>query len=157
MRRKEYRDASERKQDRWIGFVAFPLINVGLLIVEFVLFVASYQIGIGWSSQAMGLLRSLPWIVNGLVLIWSLIFRPEFTVGYLAFMAFIIVVAVVVGVLFLAGCFILIGVAVVLSAANSGGGCPSVFVALIIPLLGIFLKGKHIGIWCTSHQNKGFI
>ena len=157
MRRKAYRDVGERKRDRWIGFFAFPLINGALLLAELLLFVANYQIGTGWNSQVEVLLKLLPWIVNGLVIIWAIIFWPEFTVGYLAFMAFILVIAVILGVLFLAGCFIFIGVVVVWSAANSGGGCPAALILLVIPLFGIFQKGKKIGIWCTSRQNKGFI
>ena len=110
MKRKYSKDNYARKADRKVGFVAFPIINVVVWFVSW-LFSSGVQSESGWALL-------LPWVANGLVLVYAFIFRPEFAVGYLVFIAFALGIVFALGFLFLGGCFLAIGVGAIFSFAN---------------------------------------
>ncbi len=93
--RKKYETDYERKIDQHRGFFVCLLVNSPLLIISLYM---SHLL-----PQDIRLV--LPWIVNIGIIILALIFRPEFTTGYLAFFAFVIVGTITLGVVFLAACF----------------------------------------------------
>ena len=123
-----------RMDDQIIGFLAFPLVNVPLWII----------------SQRMES-WALPWIVNGIVLALAFLFRPQFGVGYIAFIGIAITVVTVLSVLFVAACFVSI-----LSAALIGPLAIALFVFLMSGgLYGLaVIVGYLIKIWQSSYKNN---
>jgi len=123
-----------RMDDQIIGFLAFPLVNVPLWII----------------SQRIDS-SALPWIVNGIVLALAFLFRPQFGVGYIAFIGIAITVVTVLSVLFVAACFVSI-----LSAALIGPLAIALFVFLMSGgLYGLaVIVGYLIKIWQSSYKNN---
>jgi len=124
----------KRMDDQIIGFLAFPLVNVPLWII----------------SQRIDS-SALPWIVNGIVLALAFLFRPQFGVGYIAFIGIAITVVTVLSVLFVAACFVSI-----LSAALIGPLAIALFVFLMSGgLYGLaVIVGYLIKIWQSSYKNN---
>ena len=124
----------KRMDDQIIGFLAFPLVNVPLWII----------------SQRIDS-SALPWIVNGIVLALAFLFRPQFGVGYIAFIGIAITVVTVLSVLFVAACFVSI-----LSAAVIGPLAIVLFVFLMSGgLYGLaVIVGYLIKIWQSSYKNN---
>ena len=113
----------KRMDDQIIGFLAFPLVNVPLWII----------------SQRIDS-SALPWIVNGIVLALAFLFRPQFGVGYIAFIGIAITVVTVLSVLFVAACFVSI-----LSAAVIGDLAIGLFVVLMAAgLLGLVVLAIYV-------------
>ena len=123
-----------RMDDQIIGFLAFPLVNVPLWII----------------SQRIDS-SALPWIVNGIVLALAFLFRPQFGVGYIAFIGIAITVVTVLSVLFVAACFVSI-----LSAAVIGPLAIGLFIFLMSGgLYGLaVIVGYLIKIWQSSYKNN---
>ena len=123
-----------RMDDQIIGFLAFPLVNVPLWII----------------SQRIDS-SALPWLVNGIVLALAFLFRPQFGVGYIAFIGIAITVVTVLSVLFVAACFVSI-----LSAAVIGPLAIALFVFLMSGgLYGLaVIVGYLIKIWQSSYKNN---
>jgi hypothetical protein len=134
MKRKVYMTRREQMTDQIIGFCTFPLLNVALWII----------------SQRIDSL-ALPWLVNGIVLAFAFLFRPEFGMGYIAFIAVAVTVVTVLSVLFVAACFVSI-----LSAKAIGN--------LAFVLFGILMVGGLAGLgalavhafryWLSSFKNN---
>lgn len=124
----------KRIDDQIIGFLAFPLVNVPLGII----------------SQRMES-WALPWIVNGIVLALAFLFRPQFGVGYIAFIGIAIIVVTVLSIVFVAACFVSI-----LSAAVIGPLAIVLFVFLMSAgLYGLaIIVGYLIQIWQSSSKNN---
>ena len=80
MKRKVYTTRRERMTDQILGFLAFPLVNVPLWIIVWVI---SQMI----NSPLIFLISVLPWLVNGIVIVLAFLLRPQFGVGYMAFIA----------------------------------------------------------------------
>ncbi len=84
LRPRVYDSYAEQKIDQRIGFIAFPIVNI---IVWAAIQVLSQQVSsLDTSPSAMRLrtiITLLPWVVNGLVLLWALIFRWHIGTGYL--------------------------------------------------------------------------
>ena len=120
--------------DQIIGFLAFPLVNVPLWII----------------SQRMES-WALPWILNGIVLALAFLFRPQFGVGYIAFIGIAITVVTVLSIVFVAACFVSI-----LSAAVIGPLAIVLFVFLMSGgLFGLaVVVGYLIKIWQSSYKNN---
>ncbi len=112
MKRKVYVTARERKADRIKGFCAFPIVNVLLWIIaqmiDSLLPTQAATTDLPSFMPVELLFFALPWLVNGTVLALAFLFRPEFGVGYIAFVAVAITVAVALSVLFVAACFVYI-------------------------------------------------
>jgi hypothetical protein len=137
MRRKVYTSGYERKHDQHIGAVAFPIVNV---IVWFV-----YQWLVSPIRQGPITIINLrfpiavqlmPWVVNGVVLVWAFIFRPQIGVGYLASFGAILI--------FVGG---LAAIAVVSCVAS----IPFIFVAGPFGLLVFFVLGLIGFIWLVKN------
>jgi hypothetical protein len=130
MKRKVYDSDHERKRDRRIGFLVFPALNVvlwgGLGIVSPLA---------PRGSQLLNVLLLVPWIVNGVVLAWALIFRPYVAVGYLACLATIIIGSLALGLVFIGSCLIALATAMAI-------GPLAVLVFLALFGGGIVLLGK---------------
>ena len=124
----------KRVDDQIIGFWAFPLVNVPLWII----------------SQRIDS-SALPWLVNGIVLALAFLFRPQFGVGYIAFIGIAITVVTVLSVVFVAACFVSI-----LSAAIIGPLAIGLFVFLMSGgLYGLaVIVGYLIKIWQSSYKNN---
>ena len=120
--------------DQIMGFLAFPLVNVPLWII----------------SQRMES-WALPWILNGIVLALAFLFRPQFGVGYIAFIGIAIMVVTVLSIVFVAACFVSI-----LSAAVIGPLAIVLFVFLMSAgLYGLaIIVGYLIKIWQSSSKNN---
>ena len=96
MKRKIYTSGYERKHDQHIGAVAFPIVNV---VIWFV-----YQWLDSWMRTAhldpvtFSHFRTaallLSWVVNGVVLVWAFIFRPQIGVGYITSFGAILIACV---------------------------------------------------------------
>ena len=99
MKRKVYSSNRERKRDWRAGFIAFPGVNVAVWGIAAML---SSQVPA--MSQLLNVLLVLPWVVNGAVLIWALIFRPYVAVGYMACLAAILVGVLAISALFVSSC-----------------------------------------------------
>jgi hypothetical protein len=100
MKRKVYTTRRERIIDEILGFLAFPLLNVPLGIV---LWLISERID---SQLLAALVSALPWLVNGIVFVLAVLLRPEFAMGYVAFIALTLTVVTALSVLFVAACFV---------------------------------------------------
>ena len=109
MKRKVYTTRRERMTDQILGLLAFPLVNVPLGII---LWMISQRIDS--HSQLPTLVLALPWLVNGIVIVLAFLLRPEFAIGYIAFIGAAVAVATAVSVVFVAACFVIIPLAPVL-------------------------------------------
>jgi hypothetical protein len=107
MKRKVYTTGRERIIDRIIGFLAFPLLNAPLGIILWII-PQTNILSPTSNATLLLLLAALPWIVNGLVLVLAFLLRPEFGYGYIAFIFDAVAVATVVGIAFVAACFVII-------------------------------------------------
>ena len=133
MKRKVYTTRRERMNDQIIGFWTFPLLNV-------VLWIISQRI----DSSA------LPWLVNGIVLTLAFLSRPDFGMGYIAFIAVAVSVVTASSVLFVAACFVAIRSAEVI------GNLAFVLFGFLM-LVGLYVLGRFaIDIftnWWWSYKN----
>jgi len=124
----------KRIDDQIIGFLAFPLVNIPLWIL----------------SQRIDS-SALPWLVNGILLALAFLFRPQFGVGYIAFIGVAIIVVTVLSIVFVAACFVSI-----LSAAVIGPLAIGLFIFLMSAgLYGLaIIVGYLIKIWQSSSKNN---
>jgi hypothetical protein len=102
MKRKVYTTQRERMIDRILGLFAFPLLNIPLGIM---IWMIPQRID---SPLLAILILALPWVVNGIVLVLAFLLRPEFAIGYIVFIGAAVALATGVGVVFLAACFVII-------------------------------------------------
>lgn len=110
----------KRKEAQIMGFWAFPLVNIPLGII---LWSISQKI----DSPLPTLVLALPWLVNGIVLALAFLLRPDFAVGYIAFIGAAVAVVTALSVVFVAACFVSI-----LSAAVIGDLAIGLFVVLMV-------------------------
>ncbi len=124
MKRKVYVTARERKADQLKGFLAFPIVNVPLWIILQFIFsqMSTHRATTDLSSFALvrDLILALPWLINGSVLALAFVFRPQFGVGYVAFIAIAVTVSMALSVLFVAACFVSILSAIVIGPLALG-------------------------------------
>ncbi len=153
MKRKKYNNDYERKYDQRAGFIAFIVFNVALWLFRFLLItgvriyvhsflqVNVFEYTLPFADQLETFIIMFPWVMNGLVIVLALIFRPQFTIGYLAGVALAFLAQFVFGVLFVAGCFAGIGVGYALipeedSAFNIGILCGRIAILAAIVFFG---------------------
>jgi len=107
MKRQVYTTDRERKSDQLLGAIAFPVVNLILLLITLLLRARAVESlgSFGYDPVSIGILL-LPWVVNGLVLTLAFLFRPQIGVGYLASIALIIVASVVLGAWLVGACII---------------------------------------------------
>jgi hypothetical protein len=97
---KEYASFAQQKIDQRIGFVAFLIVNVvvGLLAGLLSSWVDSITIEPTVRHPNLRLVIALlPWVVNGLLLIWALFFRRYIASGYLVCLGGLLVVGAILG------------------------------------------------------------
>ena len=139
MKRKVYVTDQERRADQIKGFLAFPIVNVLLWIILQLLYSLSPTQGPATNESVFVLVRclifALPWLVNGSVLALALIFRPQFGVGYIAFVTGAFTVIILLGTLFVAACFVSILSALVL-------GPLAIIVFIILMLVGLYFIAR---------------
>jgi hypothetical protein len=86
VRPRVYDSYADQKIDQRIGFIAFPIVNILVWLVAGMLLARTTGASVDQASNVATLRAAanwLPWIVNGLVLIWAAIFRWHIGVGYL--------------------------------------------------------------------------
>ena len=109
MKPKVYESFAQQKIDQRIGFVAFLLVNVvvGLLAGLLSSWVDSITIEptVRYPNLRLAI-ALLPWVVNGLLLIWALIFRRYIAVGYLVCLGGLLVVGAVLALIGVVSFFI---------------------------------------------------
>jgi len=133
MKREDYTTRRGRMTYHIMGFLAFPLVNVPLGII---LWNISQEI----DSQLPTWALALPWLVNGIVLALAFILRPDFAVGYIAFIGFAVTVVTALSVLFVAACFVTI-----LSAPLTDDLAIGVFIFLMAAgLLGLIALAVYV-------------
>lgn len=126
MKRKVYTTQRERMTYQIIGFMAFPLVNVPLGII---LWMISPRV----NSQLLTLVLALPWIVNGIVIALAFLLHAEFGVGYMAFIGVALAMVTALSVVFVAACFVTI-----LSVPVMGDLAGLVFIVLMaVGILGL--------------------
>ena len=100
MKPKVYDSFAQQKIDQRIGFVAFPIVNVAVWLLAWLLNSWVNSITIEPSVQHPNLrlaITLLPWVVNGLLLIWAAIFRRYIASGYLVCLGAVLVVGAILG------------------------------------------------------------
>ena len=100
MKSKIYTTRRERMTSYILGFLAFPVVNIPLGIILWLISQTTY------SQLLEALVSALPWLVNGSVIVLALLFRPQFGVGYVAFIAFAVTLVTALSILFVAACFV---------------------------------------------------
>lgn len=146
MMRKVYATKRERMIDQTLGFLAFPLVNVALGIT---LWIISQMISSWWWFE---LSSALPWLVNGVIIFLALLWRPEFAIGYITFIGAAVTVVTLLGVLFLAACFVTIFSAIVIGDQQA----KALFVILMLGgLVGLgVLAICGFLYWLSSYKNN---
>ena len=113
MKPKEYESFAQQKIDQRIGFVAFPIVNLVILLLSWLLSSWVDRITIEPTVRHPNLrlaITLLPWVVNGLLLIWALIFRRYIAVGYLVCLGGLLVVGAILALIGVVSFFISIPV-----------------------------------------------
>ena len=154
MKRKVYATSRERKADQIKGFWSFPIVNVPLWIISQMIYsqlpTQAATTDVSSFAQVRALVTALPWLVNGIVLGLAFLFRPQFGVGYLTFIAIAITMVTALSVIFVAACFVSI-----LSAAVIGQLAVGLFAVLMLGglyYLGLFARSLFRS-WQSSHEN----
>ena len=144
MKRKVYAGGRERRTDQILGFLAFPLVNVPLGLVL-------WSVSQTRDSSLLTLAWALPWLINGILLFGAFLLRPEFGVGYIAFVGIVLIVATALSFLFVAACF----VSVVASIALGDMANVLFFILLLAGLygLGVFAVDAFRN-WWSSHEDN---
>ena len=123
MKRKIYTTRREQMTDQIIGFLAFPLVNVPLWIIY-------WLIPLWVDSQLLAMVVvALPWLVNGIVLILALLWRPWLAIGYLVFIAVAFIVVTTLSFMFVAACFVTF--LTILSFPDIGDQAGLIFIGLM--------------------------
>src|SRR5205809_6818413 len=100
MKPKVYETFAQQKIDQRIGFVAFPIANLAVVLLTWLLnsWVNSITIEPTVRHPNIRLaITALPWVVNGLLLIWAAIFRRYIAAGYLVCLVAMLVVGSILG------------------------------------------------------------
>ena len=108
---KIYESFAEQKIDQRIGFVAFPALNLVVLLVAWLLgrWVDSVTTDPSVRYPTLRLaIALLPWLVNGLLLLWAAIFRRYIASGYLVFLGGLLVIGSLLGLIGAVAFFLLV-------------------------------------------------
>jgi hypothetical protein len=136
---KVYETFAEQKIDQRIGFVAFPIVNaiVWVAVVLLSRWVDSITVEPTVRHPNLRLaIALLPWVVNGLVLLWAAIFRRYIASGYLVFLGGLLVVGMVLGLIGVVSFFL----AVPLTALTGSAGALFFMIVAIITSTWFMLK-----------------
>jgi hypothetical protein len=145
VKKKVYGTGRERRADQILGFLAFPLVNLPLGLVL-------WTVSQTRDSSLLTLAWALPWLINGIVLFGAFLLRPEFGVGYIAFVGIVLIIATALSFLFVAACFVSVFAGLVL------GDMASVlfFILLLAGLygLGVFAVDAFRNWWSSNNNNS---
>lgn len=84
MRPRVYDSYADQKRDQRVGFIAFPIVNILIWVVTNMLSQQISRFDLSANAYSLRLaINYLPWVVNGVVLLWAFIFRQHVGVGYL--------------------------------------------------------------------------
>ena len=100
MKPKVYETFAEQKLDQRIGFIAFPIVNLIVALLGWLLsgWVDSITVEPTGRYPSLRLaITALPWVVNGVLLLWAAIFRRYIASGYLVCLGGIAVVGAILG------------------------------------------------------------
>ena len=100
MKPKTYETFAEQKIDQRIGFVAFPVVNIVIWLLVWLLsrWVDSITVEPTVRHPTLRLaITLLPWVGNGLLLLWAAIFRRYIAAGYLVCLGAVLVVGSILG------------------------------------------------------------
>ena len=106
MIRKVYTTRRERMIDRIIGFLAFPLVNAPLGIILWIIPQTTMLSRSSNPGLLLMFISTLPWLVNGIVIVLAFLLRPQLGIGYIAFIAIALTLVGVLSVVFVAACFV---------------------------------------------------
>jgi hypothetical protein len=140
MKRKVYTTKRERIIDQLIGFLAFPLVNVPLGIILWIIPQTTILSRTSDPSLLLMLISALPWLVNGIVIVLAFLLRPQLGVGYTAFIAVALTLVAVLGVAFVAACFVTFAAVLSFPGMRDQGGI-SLFVFLMAAGIAVGLVG----------------
>jgi hypothetical protein len=127
---KIYETFAEQKIDQRIGFIAFPIVNIVVGLLVGLLNSGVDRIMIEPTVRYPNLrlaITLLPWVVNGLVLLWAAIFRRYIASGYLVCLGGILVVGAILGLIGVVAFFVSIPVTALIEPVGT-----LVFLALIL-------------------------
>ena len=144
MKPKVYESFAQQKIDQRIGFVAFPIVNLVVWLLVWLLSSWVDSITIEPTVRHSNLrlaITLLPWVVNGLLLIWAAIFRRYIAGGYLVCLGGMLVVGAILGLIGVVAFFLAIPLSALIGPIGDlifivlalGGGIW--FLLKIIPLL----------------------
>ena len=144
MKPKVYETFAEQKIDQRIGFVAFPIVNLVVWLLVWLLSSWVDSITIEPTVRHPNLrltIALLPWVVNGLVLLWAAIFRRYIASGYLVCLGALLVVGALLGLIGVVAFFLAVPLSALIGPIGDlifillalGGGIW--FILKIIPLL----------------------
>ncbi|HEU5099553.1 MAG TPA: hypothetical protein VFU22_11070 [Roseiflexaceae bacterium] len=122
LRPKEYETFAEQKLDQRIGFIAFPIVNaiVWVVIVLLTRWVDSITIEPTVRHPNLRLaITLLPWVVNGLVLLWAAIFRRYIASGYLICLGGLLVVGTMLGLIGVVSFFLAVPLTALIGSAGA--------------------------------------
>ena len=111
MKPKIYESFAQQKIDQRIGFVAFPIVNLVVWLLVWLLsnWVDSITIEPTVRHPNLRLtIALLPWVVNGLVLLWAAIFRRYIAGGYLVCLVAMMIVGTILGLISVVAFFLAI-------------------------------------------------
>ena len=146
MKRKVYTTRRERMIDQVLGFLAFPLVNIPLGIILWIIPQTSIFSRISNPELSLVLISALPWLVNGIVIILAFLFRPQLGVGYIAFIAIALTLVAVLSVAFVAACF----VTLVIATSFRGMGEQGV-ISLIVFLTAAVIAAELVGLGVVAY------
>lgn len=140
MKRKVYTTKRERIIDRIIGFLAFPLVNVPLGIILWIIPQTTIVSRSSYPGLLLMLISALPWLVNGIVIVLAFLLCPQLGVGYTAFIAVALTLVAVLSVAFVAACFVTFAAVLSFPGMRDQGGI-SLFVFLMAAGIAVGLVG----------------
>ncbi len=109
MKPKVYETFAQQKIDQRIGFVAFLIVNIGVGLLIWLLSAWVDSITIEPTVRHPNLrlvIAALPWVMNGLLLIWAAIFRRYIASGYLVCLGGMLVVGAILGLIVVVAFFL---------------------------------------------------
>lgn len=130
MKRKIYSTKRERVIDQFLGFLAFPLLNIPLGIILWIIPHTTILSRTSNPGLWLVLISALPWLINGIVIVLAFLLRPQLGVGYIAFIAVALTLVAVMSVVFVAACFVTF-VAVLSFPGMGDQGAISLFILLM--------------------------
>jgi hypothetical protein len=144
MKPKVYESFAQQKIDQRIGFVAFPIVNIVVWLLAWLLSSWVDSITIEPTVRHPNLrlvIALLPWVVNGLLLIWALFFRRYIASGYLVCLGGLLVVGAILGLIGVVAFFLAIPLSALVGPIGDlffivlalGGGIW--FILKVIPIL----------------------